>query len=205
MAHEHQDDDLPHKKPMKPEDIIWLDKFITAQCSGTREWRMCIPVQDDDSDMILCRILNHLKNENQNNPASLSTDSSPVDAHPAIVNQHDAPADAPAGGSPSFRPVILESPYAGDVAANMAYAHNCVRDSLSRGESPYASHIMLTTALDDTDPAQRHTGIHAGFTWAGMADAVVIYTDRGISPGMRTAIRHHQQHGRRIEYRKLKG
>ena len=32
------------------------------------------------------------------------------------------------------RLVILESPYAGDVPANVAYARACLRDSLMRGE-----------------------------------------------------------------------
>jgi len=52
---------LPHKQPLKPEDLIWLEKFITDQCNQVREWRMCVPPQDDDSDMVLARILNHLK------------------------------------------------------------------------------------------------------------------------------------------------
>ena len=38
--------------------------------------------------------------------------------------------------------VILESPYAGDVEANVEYARACVRDSLSRGEAPIASHLQ---------------------------------------------------------------
>ena len=43
-----------------------------------------------------------------------------------------------------MRLVILESPYAGDVAANVKYARRCVRDSLSRGEAPIASHLLYT-------------------------------------------------------------
>jgi len=35
------------------------------------------------------------------------------------------------------RRVIVESPYAGDVARNVEYARACVRDSLQRGEAPY--------------------------------------------------------------------
>lgn len=40
--------------------------------------------------------------------------------------------------------VILESPYAGDVERNLTYARECVRDSLSRGEAPIASHLLYT-------------------------------------------------------------
>jgi hypothetical protein len=42
-----------------------------------------------------------------------------------------------------MRWVILESPYAGDVEANVAYARAAVRDSLMRGEAPIASHLLL--------------------------------------------------------------
>lgn len=35
-----------------------------------------------------------------------------------------------------MRRVILESPYAGDVEANIAYARRCIADCLRRGEAP---------------------------------------------------------------------
>ena len=34
-----------------------------------------------------------------------------------------------------MRLVILESPYAGDIERNVAYARACLRDSLLRGEA----------------------------------------------------------------------
>jgi hypothetical protein len=40
--------------------------------------------------------------------------------------------------------VIIESPYAGDVEPNVAYAKAAVLDCLSRGEAPYASHLFFT-------------------------------------------------------------
>lgn len=43
-----------------------------------------------------------------------------------------------------MRLVILESPYAGNIEKNVAYARACVRDSLSRGEAPIASHLLYT-------------------------------------------------------------
>lgn len=46
---------------------------------------------------------------------------------------------------PSFRRlVVVESPYAGDVERNVAYAKRCVLDCLKRGEAPYASHLFFT-------------------------------------------------------------
>lgn len=89
-----------------------------------------------------------------------------------------------------MRRVILESPFGGDVAANVAYARRCVRDSLSRGEAPIASHLLYTQPgiLRDEYPQEREWGIEAGLAWLRMADASVVYTDRGISKGMQRGI-----------------
>ena len=83
--------------------------------------------------------------------------------------------------------VVIESPYAGDVAGNVAYAKRCVLDSLRRGEAPYASHLFFTQEglLDDDDPDERAAGIEAGLAWGASADEVAFYVDRGISRGMR--------------------
>lgn len=85
-----------------------------------------------------------------------------------------------------MRRVVIESPYAGDVAENVAYAARCVRDCLQRYESGIASHLLYTQhgILDDNRPADRERGIKAGLAWHVVADAVVFYTDRGWSRGM---------------------
>lgn len=104
-----------------------------------------------------------------------------------------------------MRRVILESPYAGDVAANEEYARRCVADSLRRGEAPLASHLLYTQPgiLDDTVPEERTLGIDAGLIWGPYAEATVVYTDRGISPGMRYGIERAREDGRPVEYRTL--
>lgn len=101
--------------------------------------------------------------------------------------------------------VVVESPYAGDVAANEAYARACVQDCLRRGESPYASHLFFTQKglLDDKNPAERDLGIRAGFAWGAKADLVAIYIDRGISGGMRQGIFNALKNGIPIEARSL--
>ena len=102
------------------------------------------------------------------------------------------------------RLVIVESPFAGDVATNRAYAVACVRDCLLRGEAPFASHLLYTEALDDTEPSEREHGITAGFAWRARAAATVVYTDRGISGGMQRGIEHARTlNGHAIEYRSL--
>lgn len=100
--------------------------------------------------------------------------------------------------------VILESPYAGDVKANRAYAVKALRDSLLRGESPMASHILYTEALDDDSEEERTLGIEAGLAFGAVADKTVVYTDRGISRGMEYGIKRAESEGRPVEYRSLK-
>lgn len=105
-----------------------------------------------------------------------------------------------------MRLVILESPYAGHVESNVAYARACVRDSLSRGEAPLASHLLYTQPgiLRDEIPAERIWGIDAGLAWASKADATVVYVDHGISKGMQYGINNAHEAGRPVEMRKLK-
>lgn len=105
-----------------------------------------------------------------------------------------------------MRRVILESPYAGDIEANVAYARACVRDSLLRGEAPIASHLLYTQPgiLRDDVPGERQHGIDAGLAWRLVAEASVIYTDRGITPGMELGIERALAAGLAVEYRSLK-
>jgi len=102
-----------------------------------------------------------------------------------------------------MRLIILESPYAGNVTANLAYARACVLDSLHRGEAPFASHLLYTQMLDDTDSRQRTLGIKAGQAWLLKAEAVAVYTDLGISPGMKIGIVLAELLTRPIVYRKI--
>ena len=104
-----------------------------------------------------------------------------------------------------MRLVILESPYAGDVVINMAYARACLRDCLLRGEAPLASHLLYTQSgvLDDTLPEERALWIEAGLCWGQLAQATVVYTDRGISLGMTEGIDRAKREGRPVELRSL--
>lgn len=105
------------------------------------------------------------------------------------------------------RLVILESPYAGDIEANIAFARACIRDCLARGEAPIASHLLFTQpdVLRDGDPDERRQGIAAGHAWYRAADACVAYTDRGISGGMHEGINAAFRAGAQVEYRTLNG
>lgn len=111
-----------------------------------------------------------------------------------------------------MRLIVLESPFAGDVERNLRYARACLRDSLSRNESPIASHLLYTQpgVLNDQDEHERAHGIAAGFAWRMMADASVFYRDLGMSRGMLFGLAHAEElrvedpeHA--IEFRELGG
>jgi hypothetical protein len=108
-----------------------------------------------------------------------------------------------------MRRVVIESPYGSTdprvVAENVAFARACMADCLKRGEAPYASHLLLTQKgiLNDSDPNERALGIMAGLVWGESADLVAVYTDRGISSGMKQGIKAAQASGTPIEYRTL--
>ena len=88
--------------------------------------------------------------------------------------------------------VIIESPYYSPDPAeqerNIAYAMECLRDSLERGETPFASHLLYTRVLDDAKAEERRLGLDAALGWIDRADRTAIYIDRGISSGMRLGI-----------------
>lgn len=104
-----------------------------------------------------------------------------------------------------MRLVVIESPFAGDVDANIAYAKAAVHDCLMRGEAPIASHLLFTQpgVLDDNKPEERRLGIAAGHAWIASADALVVYQDRGISAGMKAGIEQAEYWRIPVEYRTL--
>lgn len=99
--------------------------------------------------------------------------------------------------------IIIETPYSGDVDGNIAYARACLLDSLRRGEAPIASHLLHTQVLDDMQPDERSLGIEAGLAWYSVATKCVVYTDRGISGGMKMGIDRAMQHDVAVEYRSI--
>lgn len=116
----------------------------------------------------------------------------------------------------SRRRVILESPYGGQAEdelernlereENVRYAQACLRDSLERGEAPMASHLLYPQAgLDDGIHDHRRMGIEAGLAWGPVADATVVYCDRGITPGMAEGMLRATDENRPIERRSLPG
>jgi len=106
--------------------------------------------------------------------------------------------DMPRRGDRRLR-VVVETPYAGgtadEVEDNKAFARACMLDSMGRGEDPFASHLLYTQFLDDKDHDERKLGMRAGFNWRATADMTVVYTDRGVTPGMERGIEHSEAIG----------
>lgn len=86
----------------------------------------------------------------------------------------------------TMKPVILETPYAGDVPLHLRYLRACMRHCLANGNAPFASHHLYTApgVLRDEVPGEREAGIEAGFAWRQLAVLTVFYTDLGWSSGM---------------------
>lgn len=110
-----------------------------------------------------------------------------------------------------LKPVIIESPFAGDVDRNLRYLRAAMHRCLLDGEAPFASHALYTQpgVLDDTVPHERELGIAAGFV---IADALartgakrVVFRDLGYSRGMEKGIEHATQIQQAIEFRSLLG
>lgn len=103
--------------------------------------------------------------------------------------------------------VIIESPFRGENAyqqeRNRRYALLCMKDSIVLGEAPFLSHLLYTQVLDDRIKEERDLGISAGLIWGELADLTVVYTDNGISEGMKLGIEHATLHERPVEYRTI--
>jgi len=102
---------------------------------------------------------------------------------------------------------VIESPFQGNIEANLRYLRAAMADAFRRQEAPYASHALYTQpgVLDDTKPEERALGMEAGFLWAEAAQKITVYTDLGVSPGMERGIEQHREQGKVIEHRKLSG
>jgi len=101
-------------------------------------------------------------------------------------------------------PVIIESPYQGDVSKNVKYLQECIKHSISLGEAPFASHQMYTQALNDSSPRERCIGMEAGYTWMRYAYMVAFYVDYGMSGGMHKALDMAVALDAKIDFRKLR-
>lgn len=74
---------------------------------------------------------------------------------------------------------------------NLVYARLCLLNSLGRGESPLASHLLYTQVLSESNDL-REAGIKAGIEMYHRAGLSALYVDLGVSAGMKNAQSHAQ-------------
>ncbi len=102
---------------------------------------------------------------------------------------------------------VIESPFSAPdidgIVRNIQYTMLATRDSLSRGEAPYASHLFYTQMLDDNLQSERQLGMDAGLTICHHAEQTAVYTDYGTSRGMEYGIKTAEAAGRSIVERRL--
>jgi len=105
----------------------------------------------------------------------------------------------------SSRFVYILSPWRADdsidQSINKVYALCCLKDSIDRGETPIAVHLLYPQVLDEE--SDRGTGISLGFNWIARVDYCVVYTNRGVSEGMNSEIEKAKEMGVIVEYRHL--
>jgi len=103
--------------------------------------------------------------------------------------------------------VCIESPWAGLGGGQEAarYLRRCIRDSVSRGELPLASHAVFCVAggLDDNVEILRARGLSAALRYILAADMIAVYCDHGISEGMKKAISFAHAHQKIVVARRI--
>jgi len=121
------------------------------------------------------------------------------------------------------RLVILESPFNGPCGEHRRHDPACrkcrsvrvycklyldlaMRDSIARGEAPFASHGLYPLFLDEDTPEGRALGITLGHAWLGGCEAVVVYADGpgGITAGMDERIKMSKAMGLPVDVRRVK-
>ena len=110
----------------------------------------------------------------------------------------------------NFKRVIVETPYKAatqkGLKQNLEFARACAHDCLvNHHEAPFMSHLLYTQdgILDDNIPEERQDGIDAGLAWGAVAEATIVYLDRGISTGMLYGVKNAQANHRPVICRNL--
>jgi len=91
-----------------------------------------------------------------------------------------------------MKPVFLASPFSAPDAQTLRrhinYAKRAAEHSILQGEAPFIPHLLYPRFLDDNLPDSRELAIAMGTAWLARAEALVVYADLGLSPGMSAEI-----------------
>lgn len=99
-------------------------------------------------------------------------------------------------GAPARRPVVYVcSPYAGDVAGNVAFAKAAAIYAVDQGATPVVPHLQYPAILEDADPSQRQLGLEMDCQLLGKCDELWCFDHAGVSPGMLAEIDFASENG----------
>ena len=101
--------------------------------------------------------------------------------------------------------VFICSPFSGGPPLYRKYLLEAIRDSLSRGENPFAPHYYYTRFLNDNDLSERNLGRGFGQQILVRCDSLVVYADHGITSGMNDDIQLAIKERKNVTVRYLRG
>jgi len=120
-------------------------------------------------------------------------DPTPYQALTNIMNEERKAVHA-------FRPVVyICSPYAGDVAGNVAAARRYSRYAVDKGCIPIAPHLLFPQFMDDGDPLERELSLFFGNVLMSKCAEVWVF-GRRVSPGMQAEISRAKRKNYRLRY-----
>lgn len=99
-------------------------------------------------------------------------------------------------------PFMAEDPSKKDRFYN--YAKRCAKDSMNRNEAPLVSHVFYYDMLGSSSVAlERDMGFNSQLAWIRKCDLVVVYSDFGITQGMKAAIDYAKFKNKKVELRTI--
>ena len=88
-----------------------------------------------------------------------------------------------------YRPLVfICSPFAGDIKRNVAAARQYCRFAVSKGNIPFAPHLLFPQFLNDGNLYDRETGMIMGLAMLTKCAEVWVFGDNH-TPGMRREIK----------------
>ena len=94
--------------------------------------------------------------------------------------------------------IYVASPYAGNVAENVAAAVRYCRKVIDDGYMPVAGHLLYPQILDDNDPEERDLGLLFGLALLRTCDEVWVFGT--VSDGVEKEIEEAKRLKKRVRY-----
>ena len=101
-----------------------------------------------------------------------------------------------------IRALIL-APYDLENTTHVVYMERVFKDSLERGEAPFAAHIFYSIYLDYDDIRERAIGSTFTTMWIKAADVVAVYTDYSRSVEMEIGVKEAVMYNKVVAFRSI--